>query len=322
MDIFKDKRSYFHPTFSSYSKNFGFTLIVLLLLLAVIGIIISYQITTLQQKEQEQKVERTALQIQAILEAGLAYNEDNHHWPSKYPPEEHDFAPYLPFNRLSANPFGPGYFYSVVNNGFQVETAVPNDIVAKQIAALLPNGKVVKKPETNFFTVIATIGSSGKVDSKIFISSVRWSRLVDANFNGTSTPGEVEVAAASFQCPAGYDGKLLVFPYYYAIASRIYTAVTPTIKAIGMKSETLACHQSHQRSEMNITDCSYVVAFQGQLCNLSNKANWWQAGSVCESPSKVSLTGPTVINDSGQEMQVANSDGSITILEVGYCEKQ
>jgi prepilin-type N-terminal cleavage/methylation domain-containing protein len=138
-------------------KLVGFTLIELLLVVAIASILVSLGLSMMKQRSQEAKIEKTVLQIQQLLQAGMAYYIDNGCWPgwagtfyatectlnSSPPP----FSQYIPA-AITVNPWGKPYRYGMPYdpmpasnrmNIFQVLVDTPNENIAKRIAELLPN---------------------------------------------------------------------------------------------------------------------------------------------------------------------------------------
>lgn len=143
-------------------NKLGFTLVEMMLVIAVIAIIAAFSLKTYQKSFETRRVDKTALEMQHILEAALAYNVDNSAWPdarsdpncfsTKPTPGDSEFVKnYIP-NQDAQSTFG-GYFCwsktgeSGNNNGerlFWVAMKVPGNNVplAKRIAAQLPNAVV------------------------------------------------------------------------------------------------------------------------------------------------------------------------------------
>jgi prepilin-type N-terminal cleavage/methylation domain-containing protein len=123
----------------------AFTLIEMLFVIAIIGVIIALNMLTVQQRTQQQKIEKAALQVQQILQGGLAYYEDYKLWPSVISPPSPSFGPYIP--ESMANPWGKLVdnvytykYWSADGIQFQVWVAAPTPQLALRMAAMLPNG--------------------------------------------------------------------------------------------------------------------------------------------------------------------------------------
>ena len=143
----------------------GFTLIELLFVIAIIAVLAMLGISTYQQTAVNTKVKKTALQMQQVLQASMAYYIDDTHqgWPedgdSKNPG---DFEPFLPIG-ASDNPWGSMYSWQASDdkNKFRVTTNVPvSESVGKRIAALLPNATVTAQA-SNATTITAETAIPG-----------------------------------------------------------------------------------------------------------------------------------------------------------------
>lgn len=307
-DIFMDKRLHFHRSFSNYSKNFGFALIVLLLLLTVVGVIISYHVVVSQQKEQELKIEKAALQIQGIVEASEFYHKVKNNWPDTK--GSTDFFLYLPLGKLSANPWGGQYTFSIVDGNFWISTEVGREDVAKSIAALLPNAVVEQSK-----VVAKVVANASSSSAAIVVLNPLFKSLNSHDFddNGIFVANNQVV----FNCPISavtgkmMQGELMVIPIYFNIGSRTKDAIfypTPNIKKIGLDDVLPSCQQD---AGTNTFRCSYSFHFQAQVCPMP-----WIWGAQCSAPyTWKRLTGP-IINAKGYVLQ---DDGSVTLQLIPYC---
>lgn len=161
-----------------YKTNIkGFTLIEILFVIAILSVLASLGLSVLQQRAQQLKVERTALQMQQILQAGMSYKSDKSAWPTSI--TQTDFVPYLPVNS-SSNPWGYAYSCGKAANRevFQVKVQVPgsasNTKIADQIVALLPNAeKDVTTDPTKVYVLTEVSGTgSGTTDDKMVFKDI------------------------------------------------------------------------------------------------------------------------------------------------------
>lgn len=125
-----------------FKSSFGFTLLEILFVISIIAVIATIGLTTMQQRAQKVKIEKTALQMQQILQAGLAYyNDNNNTWPN---PPKPSFDPYIPINGKTS-PWGESYTWGGRNKAlFRVCTAPTfSKQMAERIASQLPNASAV-----------------------------------------------------------------------------------------------------------------------------------------------------------------------------------
>ena len=127
----------------------GFTLIEILFVIALIGVITAFSLSAYEKKSENTKIDKTALQIQQILQAATAYYNDNSCWPGNCSGSNiANFSDYLPFGENPKNPWGNAYHYQTLGpNGerFQVDTSVLTENIAKRVANKLPFSEVNDK---------------------------------------------------------------------------------------------------------------------------------------------------------------------------------
>lgn len=111
----------------------GFTLIEMLLVMVIIGMIVVMGLGYYQQKTLEMRIDRTAGQIQQILNAGLSYYVSNGHWPASLECLQGIEAngstnctqQYLPTNLIS--PWGETFTVTSTKSNFYVSTPINAD---------------------------------------------------------------------------------------------------------------------------------------------------------------------------------------------------
>ena len=72
-----------------HNKQKGFTLIEMMLVLAVIAIISMLALKTYQSSMMTTRIDKAAVEMQHILEAALAYNVDHQTWPDAHSEAAH-----------------------------------------------------------------------------------------------------------------------------------------------------------------------------------------------------------------------------------------
>jgi prepilin-type N-terminal cleavage/methylation domain-containing protein len=89
-------------------KSQGFTLVELLLVIAVIAVLLTFGLSTYRERALNLKAEKVAQQMQLILQAGANYYVRNNCWPNNLPPNP---SPnHRCINNPSSEPFMPDYF--------------------------------------------------------------------------------------------------------------------------------------------------------------------------------------------------------------------
>lgn len=133
----------------------GFTLFELLLVIAIIAVMASLGMLTYRRHAENQRLDRTALEMQQVLSAALAFNTNNGTtWPEAYDANscvstdapvdtDHFVQSYLP-NQQYYSSMGSHFCWSqdAVNPRFWVALpfAAGQDAMAKRLAAILPFG--------------------------------------------------------------------------------------------------------------------------------------------------------------------------------------
>lgn len=145
------------------NDNKGFTLIELMLAIAVMAALVIVGLNAYQQKMQNNKIERAALQIQNWLQAGLAFRVNNkEQWP-----ESTSQLIIQGYIRSFSNPWRtcvidhPELCFEVMSSdpkkNFSVAMKLPvnvphSDLIAQQIANRLPNASVEQRG-TDYFII-------------------------------------------------------------------------------------------------------------------------------------------------------------------------
>lgn len=192
------------------SKIKAFTLIEILLLIAVLALIGSLSISSFYAQSNTQKADKMALQMQGILQAATAYYMTNGHWPANTGTTDQissDFLAYLPIAQLTnngqiMNPWGYSYSINGTNQTgsqtwFSVQTQAPNMNIAKRVAALLPYGSVA-----NSNTVTALVPPPG-ANQNLIIQAIGTTGALN---NGDS----FEFPDQAFSCPPGWQPQAKV----------------------------------------------------------------------------------------------------------------
>jgi general secretion pathway protein G len=231
----------------------GFTLLELLLVIVILGIIASMGIGFYQRSAIDVKVQKTALQMQQIMQAASAYYTDNNCWPNsttcKNPPS---FNNYLP-DGMNNNPWGQAYNFAEESMGkkFQVYSGdLPSAQTVNQLKAILPNAGV--NPNNNL-QVLAEIAApvAGIEPSWIIANIGKWSNLGDAS-----------TGSFTFSCPEAWTYVTTAFPTSITlpkVGSWPYCTVANMAadRGINLLSFPTSCTQS----TANNYSCNFSVNF-------------------------------------------------------------
>ncbi len=256
----------------------GFTLIELLFIVAIIGVILSLTINSYQQRTNNLKVEKTALQMQAILQAGVTYFNDNGCWPSQptdntCPKNAPDFNDYLPVGN-NINPWGNPYIYHVdptqADNFLIYSGTTTRTEFANRIASLLPNAAI--DAQNNQQCLMQT---KFQAAGNILITTVGQS-----NYGPDGTP-----TAFTLTCPNGWS------PNFVAVPSIIHPSAFPPsfcfpfsygAHAISvLNTVNNACSPIGQQAGQTVFRCSFLSQFKANdhsTYSFPKCTNWTQIG--------------------------------------------
>lgn len=189
----------------------GFTLIEILFVIALIGVITAFSLSAYQKKAENTKIDKTALQIQQLLQAGTAYYNDNGCWPNDENPScpASNFGDYLPFGTTSIdNPWGQPYNYrpTSTKNLFEVTTVAPNTAIAKRIISRLPFSQIHNTRTVK--TEITRPGGQGGETSNFMIKTI--GRTSSMNDRSSSSNDERTV---NFTCPSNWQPGIIATPH-------------------------------------------------------------------------------------------------------------
>lgn len=141
-------------------KTKAFTLIELLLVLVLISIMLGFLVLGLRQHAENARINKSALEIEQVLQAAITYNANTGKWPDDNvtqpctPNPDSDFVKgYLPNAQIQSS---LGYYYCWGARGsdkqlFSVVLQVPDNSAnfARQLAAHLPNAIITDDPNSD-----------------------------------------------------------------------------------------------------------------------------------------------------------------------------
>lgn len=213
-------------------KRFGFTLIEMLLVMVIISFIIFMIIGFVQQKTDEIRRDRAAMQMQLILNAGLAFYVNNGKWPITCDGKSYNLSAlndYLPSNFSGNNPWGNPYTISCktpeTNSTFSVTTKANQHVEAIILAGRLPLAGLVGIPDTST-TVIASVPIPGQN-----LNNARALNFGSIYHSGGCVPEPV--------CPANMKAQIFVVPvsvsgtYDFTRPQNVYPITSYTANAYG-----------------------------------------------------------------------------------------
>jgi prepilin-type N-terminal cleavage/methylation domain-containing protein len=187
-------------------KNQGFTLIEMLLVLAVMATIFVMLLGYVNQRAEEIRRDRVTIQLQQILNAGLAFYVNNGYWPvntakdCSLPASPGDLSILVAGGYLASaikNPFNQGFTLScnATTGNFTVTTQLPTSAEAQIVAGRLPIAQV----PAGTTQVATTVNIPGQ--------NLNNARAV--NFAGVYHTGACVPAP---KCPLGMSPQIIVVP--------------------------------------------------------------------------------------------------------------
>ncbi|CAM4423825.1 MAG: hypothetical protein LEGION0398_MBIBDBAK_00416 [Legionellaceae bacterium] len=193
----------------------GFTLIELLLVLFVTAALLTAGIPAYQQKMQNEKIERAALQVQTWLQSGLAYrlnsSSGTNNWPTSTDLINKNYIKSYsnPWRYCDQNNADNCFKVSTEadSNNFIVELKIPTDVpnavnIAQLIANRLPNATVINASGSDI-SVLAQVPPpvfSNPSNQQMMITNIQTVRNddYDHQINSIDNPKP---------CPAGMESQ-------------------------------------------------------------------------------------------------------------------
>lgn len=204
----------------------GFSLLELLFVVAILATVATFGLSIYRQRTVNVKITRAAAEIQQILQAGSAFYADNREWPVGQSQTGEEFEKnYLPFGKTRKSPWDENYAYKPLSETgdvkkarlFQVETLVPTENAASQMAAQLPNAEIEKSDGVyKVKSQVAVPGQDKAVGGSYMIVEIgeigngkpgtdQRSRYLNAPIDGYNRSRRVD-----FDCPGDMEKGLFV----------------------------------------------------------------------------------------------------------------
>lgn len=206
--------------FSKNKKNFGFTLIELLFVIAIIGVVFSIGLSLTRGKAEQFKIEKTALQMEQILQGAMAFYVDNGCWPNMKTGKCKDiinFDPYLPVGG-NRDPWGNMYVFAAppdAPNKFRVTDTLgagaPWGNIVERIAALLPNAAAITTDGKK--VVYAEVAIPGVANNNS--DTIKLMGIDEFLCNKDTSSKTINFANAD--CPSGWHSNVLAFTADYTV---------------------------------------------------------------------------------------------------------
>lgn len=174
-------------------ENRGFSLVEVMFVIILLGVLALSGIKYLQSRQKSQLIEKTAIEMGNLLQAGMIYFSINEQWPAKIEqllasnddlldgmlPPDAKCSPYAIFNSPYNDPEcgdHPAYQVKPSNPGdligskyFEVSVMVPTEEIAKAIAARLPNSTI----NANIvYGAVSVVGSGDPDPHSLLIKTV------------------------------------------------------------------------------------------------------------------------------------------------------
>lgn len=199
--------------------NRAFTLIEMMLVIALIAVLATIGINAYQKTAEQSKIDKSALQMQTLLQAGMAYYVDYGCWPDStrsnpdckvQPPP--DFQPYIPIgarvNGKPASPWGTTYDWLPVNGDklFEVYTYAVSKPIADRLAAKLPNASASGAAPWRVVAMVGIPGSS--LQTGIVIKKLGYVSIL----NNGKAANNIAIPA----CSAGSDPHIYLALNYFS----------------------------------------------------------------------------------------------------------
>ena len=187
----------------------AFTLIELLLVIALLGAMAAYGISFYSQKAQNERIDKAALEMQQIMQSAVLYHSDTGNWPNSSNSNGIFEENYILSNgKIPLNPWGNAYQYEQNPNNsglFLISTHLPTSELAGQLAGHLPFAHVDVVPAGYQVTMEGDMAGS---NNSYIIAAMNTTSPLSS---GSNTVTE------KFYCPGGWQAGMLISPYQMSV---------------------------------------------------------------------------------------------------------
>ncbi len=238
----------------------GFTLIEMLLVLVVMSAILVMYIGYMNQKTEQMRLDKTALQIQQILNAGLAYYVNNNVWPVNCT-QLGDLSTlqnenYLPSGTINS-PYGNPYslYCSSYTGVFTVSTTVPSDTETQLLLGRVPMSAV-----TNCASypgaVCPCLSGTTCLTASVNLPPQVLNNSRSVNFASVYHSGACVPAPT---CPLGMTPQILVAPVSVSGLNDLTAAATTPQNAYALTSFTANAYGDNNNNPIQISSSSSTI---------------------------------------------------------------
>ncbi len=287
-----------------YNSYQGFTLLELLLVIAILGVLATFSLSLYQQETSRFKIEKTALQMQQILQAATAYYTQNNQWPSNC--ADPNFNNYLPVGS-SVNPWGNNYICQPSQEGKKFDV-ISGDLKsasnAAQVLAILPSAVGYPLNAAQPTQLISEIAIPADLSTQTTGFLLQYLGVLNLTSN------EAVIAGPSFTCPAGFQGNAITTPIALHTHDWYFNGLDWCAgrgrgsRAISIiNTNPIGCSVTPQPNGQNLYYCNFSVLYQSNNLVSTGICEWLKnqtLGNIqyaiveyCIPPQKHGNTKPT-----------------------------
>lgn len=210
----------------------AFTIIELLLVIAIIGVMASLGVTLYEKGLQKRKIEQTALQLKQLVQASMTYYAYNDKWPHenteqqdycKTTPTDPFCSSYIPLYKRQ-DPWGGRYYWKKDPKGnlFDIYTDSYRSSIAQRIRAKLPNATVTAAKQ-----VLVAVPAPGRRSGSFGGFFGGMGTIPGSQFTHPETDGRYWACITDYHCPLGtiptvFGGINSINAYLYPAYRRIW----------------------------------------------------------------------------------------------------